>query len=206
MLGRQYELPSMKTPERKFSLDQPERWFRGKNPPPTQQKESPTRKDDFHLDPMAPTRAMRATGGKPAGSSLLEKVEERAEEGENVQEVTTHQQEEKGEDTWGECFAVEWISTRKLPFNRTRQIRNPWNHDREVKVSRDGTELEPTVGQKLLDEWHKLSEPQEQEQLTILEGGDGGGGVGQGGGSKLDGPSSKRLMKSRSAGEGEKVH
>ena len=198
MLGRQYTLPSVKTPEMRLSLDQPQRRFKGKNPPPTQ-KEPVTRKDDFELDPSAPVRAMRSSGGKSAALHSLEKVEERAEgPDDGAQESTTHRQEEKGEDAWGDCFAVEWISTRKLPFNRTRQIRNPWNHDREVKVSRDGTELEPTAGQRLLDEWHKLSEPPEQEPLT-LEGGVGQGGHG-GGGSKLDGPSAKRL-RPRSAGE-----
>lgn len=192
MLGGQYNLPSMKTPEMKLSLDQHQRRFKATNPPPTQ-------KDDFELDPLAPVRAMRSTAGKP-GSAALEKVEERAEEPDDVvvQESTLHQQEEKGDESWGDCFAVEWISTRKVPFNRTRQIRNPWNHDREVKVSRDGTELEPTVGQKLLDDWFKLSEPEQlQEQ-----------GSSHGGGSNLDGPSSKRLgpgwtvAEQRSVGEG----
>ncbi|KAI0927339.1 hypothetical protein AcV5_007896 [Taiwanofungus camphoratus] len=56
---------------------------------------------------------------------------------------------------WGEPFKVQWIRTDRLPFHRTRHLRNPWNHDREVKVSRDGTELEPSVGQALLDEWDK---------------------------------------------------
>ena len=63
---------------------------------------------------------------------------------------------------WGESFKVEWIRTERLPFTRTRHLRNPWNHDREVKVSRDGTELEPSVGQALLEEWDKLDEPQPQ--------------------------------------------
>jgi hypothetical protein len=167
MLGRQYNLPSMKTPEMKLSLDQQQRQFKAKNLPSAQ-------KDDFELDPLAPVRAMRSTAGKPSSSSLA-KVEERAEEPDDdvVLESTSHQQEEKGEDSWGDCFAVEWISTRKVPFNRTRQIRNPWNHDREVKVSRDGTELEPTVGQKLLDDWFKLSEPEQQEPLSSE------GGIGQ---------------------------
>ena len=55
-------------------------------------------------------------------------------------------------------FRIEWIRTVSLPFFRTRLIRNPWNHGREVKISRDGTELEPTIGQQLLDEWDRSSE------------------------------------------------
>ncbi|KAL0062321.1 hypothetical protein AAF712_010805 [Marasmius tenuissimus] len=58
--------------------------------------------------------------------------------------------------SWGDSFKVEWICTERLSFLRTRHIRNPWNHDREIKVSRDGTELEPVVGQQLLDEWDKF--------------------------------------------------
>lgn len=30
---------------------------------------------------------------------------------------------------------------------------------REVKVSRDGTEIEPTIGQMLIDEWEKVEPP-----------------------------------------------
>ncbi|KAF8524960.1 YT521-B-like domain-containing protein [Gautieria morchelliformis] len=70
------------------------------------------------------------------------------------------EREQGGEDRrgdrpegWGREFKIEWLRAERLPFHRTRHLRNPWNHDREVKVSRDGTELEPGVGQKLLDEW-----------------------------------------------------
>ncbi|KDQ62751.1 hypothetical protein JAAARDRAFT_54644 [Jaapia argillacea MUCL 33604] len=61
---------------------------------------------------------------------------------------------------WGESFRVDWIRSTRLPFWRTRHLRNPWNHDREVKVSRDGTELEPGVGQMLLEEWDRPDPPQ----------------------------------------------
>jgi YT521-B-like domain len=65
------------------------------------------------------------------------------------------------EDNWGQPFKVQWLCTERLPFHRTRHLRNPWNSDREVKVSRDGIELEPTVGQRLLDEWKTLSNTQD---------------------------------------------
>lgn len=51
---------------------------------------------------------------------------------------------------WGKPFRIEWISTNRLPFYRTRGLRNPWNANREVKIARDGTELEPGVGERLL--------------------------------------------------------
>jgi hypothetical protein len=56
--------------------------------------------------------------------------------------------------TWGKPFRIKWISTARLPFYRTRGLRNPWNANREVKIARDGTELEPSVGQKLVQLFH----------------------------------------------------
>ncbi|KAI0700364.1 YT521-B-like domain-containing protein [Cerioporus squamosus] len=82
--------------------------------------------------------------------------------GERSQDDGPAQRGQEEGPVWGESFKVEWIRTERLPFTRTRHLRNPWNHDREVKVSRDGTELEPSVGQALLEEWDKLDEPQVQ--------------------------------------------
>ncbi|KAF3181063.1 hypothetical protein TWF106_004143 [Orbilia oligospora] len=56
---------------------------------------------------------------------------------------------------WGKPFRVEWVSTSKVPFYRTRGLRNPYNVSREVKIARDGTELEPTVGRKLIQMFHR---------------------------------------------------
>ncbi|GAA5894746.1 hypothetical protein JCM8208_006058 [Rhodotorula glutinis] len=55
--------------------------------------------------------------------------------------------------SWGTPFAVEWIKVAPLPFARTRHIRNSFNGNREIKISRDGTEVEPTAGEHLLSEW-----------------------------------------------------
>jgi hypothetical protein len=73
-----------------------------------------------------------------------------------------------GTDLWGQSFKVEWVRTERLSFYRTRHIRNPWNQDREVKVSRDGTELEPTIGQQLLDVWDML-EPSPPPRSPVVE-------------------------------------
>ncbi|KAI2635366.1 hypothetical protein GGS21DRAFT_77888 [Xylaria nigripes] len=60
---------------------------------------------------------------------------------------------------WGKPFKLEWISTTRLPFYRTRGLRNPWNSNREVKIARDGTELEPVVGKKLLGLFNRIQSP-----------------------------------------------
>jgi hypothetical protein len=57
--------------------------------------------------------------------------------------------------SFGKPFKIVWISTERLPFYRTRGLRNPWNANREVKIARDGTELEPSVGRRLLSMFHK---------------------------------------------------
>lgn len=50
----------------------------------------------------------------------------------------------------GRPFKITWKSTEKLPFVRTRGLRNPWNSNREIKIARDGTEVEPTIGRRLI--------------------------------------------------------
>lgn len=62
-------------------------------------------------------------------------------------------EEGSGQDL-GRPFKVAWISTNRLPFYRTRGLRNPWNANKEVKIARDGTELEPSVGKRLLQMFH----------------------------------------------------
>lgn len=51
---------------------------------------------------------------------------------------------------FGKPFKIEWLATNRLPFYRTRGLRNPWNANREVKIARDGTELETSVGRRLV--------------------------------------------------------
>jgi hypothetical protein len=66
---------------------------------------------------------------------------------------------EAGPKAWGKPFKLEWLSTTKLPFYRTRGLRNPWNSNREVKIARDGTELEPNVGRRLISLFNRVHSP-----------------------------------------------
>lgn len=63
--------------------------------------------------------------------------------------------EGSGGQDLGRPFKIEWISTARLPFYRTRGLRNPWNANREVKIARDGTELEPSIGKRLVQMFHR---------------------------------------------------
>jgi hypothetical protein len=59
-----------------------------------------------------------------------------------------------GAQSLGKPFRIRWISTDRVPFYRTRGLRNPWNANREVKIARDGTEIEPSVGRRLTQLFH----------------------------------------------------
>jgi hypothetical protein len=71
---------------------------------------------------------------------------------------------------WGKPFSVEWLSTNRLPFYRTRGLRNPWNSNREVKIARDGTELETSVGRRLIQMFHREASPTAQTQPNMAMG------------------------------------
>lgn len=70
-------------------------------------------------------------------------------------EISPDRENQTGGQDWGRQFEIEWMSTNRLPFYRTRGLRNPWNANREVKIARDGTELEPGVGRRLVQMFHR---------------------------------------------------
>lgn len=49
----------------------------------------------------------------------------------------------------GGVLQVEWLCTKELSFQETRDMFNPWNGNKPVKVARDGQQVEPEVGQRL---------------------------------------------------------
>ncbi|KAF4581243.1 YTH domain protein [Ophiocordyceps camponoti-floridani] len=79
----------------------------------------------------------------------------------NVSEVSSNRSTGTEEETktWGKPFKLEWLSISRLPFYRTRGLRNPWNSNREVKIARDGTELEPSVGRRLIGLFNRVQSP-----------------------------------------------
>ncbi|KAI1414808.1 hypothetical protein F5Y13DRAFT_15126 [Hypoxylon sp. FL1857] len=82
------------------------------------------------------------------------------EESEDSASAKSGQDGEGGPNkAWGKPFKLEWLSTTRLPFYRTRGLRNPWNSNREVKIARDGTELEPSVGRRLIGLFNRIQSP-----------------------------------------------
>ncbi|KAJ7456738.1 YT521-B-like domain-containing protein [Mycena galericulata] len=179
VLGKPHRAMSGVTPPLKHSLDE--------RMAPSSSRGAAT----IELDDAAPFRAMR--GGNESGAGLGRVAEEPGdarEDGPVVHGPIGRGDKEKGEgagereESWGQDFKLQWLCTERLPFTRTRHIRNPWNHDREVKVSRDGTELEPGVGQALLEEWRAYLASEGaalhtpiSEKAPSRGGGSGGGGT-----------------------------
>ncbi|KFW78898.1 putative ATP-dependent RNA helicase YTHDC2, partial [Manacus vitellinus] len=67
---------------------------------------------------------------------------------------------EKSQD-WGSAgfggvFKVEWIRKESIPFQFAHHLLNPWNDSKKVQISRDGQELEPQVGEQLLQLWDRI--------------------------------------------------
>ncbi|KAF8142882.1 YT521-B-like domain-containing protein [Mycena galopus ATCC 62051] len=146
------------------------------------------RMEAIDLDKTVPFRAMRAspvgeaaiapaaveagrsheqresvTGSGSAPPLLESAAEEAVVEGDHVGAPR--------EEGWGREFRLQWLCTDRLPFVHTRQIRNPWNRDREIKVSRDGTEIEPMVGQALLEAWRLYLASEAEAQTPMPNGG-----------------------------------
>ncbi|CAM0137878.1 hypothetical protein VKS41_001097 [Umbelopsis sp. WA50703] len=92
---------------------------------------------------------------------------------ENKQSDENQQESGSGnEKRWGNAFKVQWIKVQRFPFSQTRHLRNSWNNNREVKVSRDGTELETAVGEMLIQGFHwaeqqQLYQQQQQQQQQV---------------------------------------
>ena len=87
-----------------------------------------------------------------------------SEEGGSTGEIDDSSSAKSGQDggeskAWGKPFKLEWLSTTRLPFYRTRGLRNPWNSNREVKIARDGTELESSVGRRLIGLFNRVQSP-----------------------------------------------
>ncbi|CAO1639228.1 unnamed protein product [Sympodiomycopsis kandeliae] len=56
-------------------------------------------------------------------------------------------------------FPLLWLQTTSLPFSMVRQLRNPWNEGRSVRVARDGTEVAIDTGVELLAVWDRYAPP-----------------------------------------------
>lgn len=60
-------------------------------------------------------------------------------------------------NNWTIPFKIQWLSpiNKTVPFYKVRSLRNSYNKNKYLKIARDGTEIEPIVGRKLLAMFHE---------------------------------------------------
>ncbi|KAF8946798.1 hypothetical protein BGZ47_011384 [Haplosporangium gracile] len=92
-------------------------------------------------------------------AAMLEEIEQAAKEGRQLtyEEAEAISRASTTTKTWGIMFPVQWIDLHKVSFTRTTHMLNPLYENREVKVSKDGTEVEPTVGEQLVSLFKRTS-------------------------------------------------
>eukprot|EP00731_Ephydatia_muelleri_P018945 Em0011g985a len=62
----------------------------------------------------------------------------------------------------GGVFNLDWIHKGALEFQLCQDLKNPWNDNKPVKISRDGQEVEPLVGEKLCRLWVNVPDDLEE--------------------------------------------
>ncbi|XP_052279613.1 3'-5' RNA helicase YTHDC2-like isoform X2 [Dreissena polymorpha] len=67
----------------------------------------------------------------------------------------------------GGVFSVDWVKRANLPFQMTHHLLNPWNENKRVQISRDGQEIEPSVGEALIHLWDRF--PDNSGDHTLSE-------------------------------------
>ncbi|XP_053911310.1 3'-5' RNA helicase YTHDC2 [Cuculus canorus] len=71
-------------------------------------------------------------------------------------EIGCEKSQDWGSAGFGGIFKVEWIQKESIPFQFAHHLVNPWNDNKKVQMSRDGQELEPQVGEQLLQLWDHI--------------------------------------------------
>ena len=104
-----------------------------------------------------------------ARGTIFWEAEHSDNEEEEGEEPTEEPAEDVSSEVWGKPFKVAWLSTNRLPFHKTRGLRNPWNANREVKIARDGTELEPSVGKRLVQMFHRVAPPAPRIPVNLAQ-------------------------------------
>ncbi|KAF9427029.1 hypothetical protein BGZ94_005634 [Podila epigama] len=105
-------------------------------------------------------------------ASMLQEVEAAEKEGKPLSELEAEQIALASTTTksWGTKFPIRWLHVRKVPFSKTSHLFNPYYENREIKLSKDGTEVESSVGEQLVALFQKSkSTKQDQESSGDTE-------------------------------------
>ncbi|XP_020686551.1 zinc finger CCCH domain-containing protein 45 [Dendrobium catenatum] len=70
---------------------------------------------------------------------------------------------------YGRNFSVKWLKLCELSFNKTHHLRNPYNENLPVKISRDCQELEPFIGEQLASLLYLETDSELMQMLIAAE-------------------------------------
>eukprot|EP00794_Sanderia_malayensis_P018689 gene18689-20576_t len=73
--------------------------------------------------------------------------------------VTGESCPEFGSTNLGNVFSIQWVCKGDVAFHFTQDLVNPWNENKKVQISRDGQELESSVGEALCSFWNQSLPP-----------------------------------------------
>lgn len=108
-------------------------------------------------DDSIPIPAGRIVDDSARGSLFWEILDEKSELiSDNTGTMESKPHFIPSERNWSTPFRIKWLSPsgKTLPFYKTRHLQNSFNNNRPVKVARDGTEIDPNVGQQLIALFH----------------------------------------------------
>lgn len=70
---------------------------------------------------------------------------------------------------YGRNFSLQWLKLCELSFQKTHHLRNPYNDNLPVKISRDCQELEPFIGEQLASLLYLEPDSELTEMLVAAE-------------------------------------
>ncbi|KAG0303707.1 hypothetical protein BGZ98_006368, partial [Dissophora globulifera] len=140
-------------------------------------------------------------------AAMLDEIEQASKEGRQItnEEAEVIARNSTTTKSWGTRFPIQWIhvgegggenknksqsfpDSHKVPFSRTTHLLNPLYDNREIKVSKDGTEVDPAVGEQLISLFKKSSNSRHSRRGRSSVSGAGG----QEGGSRSESAGSRQ--------------
>ena len=100
------------------------------------------------------TRPTAATESAPAGKIVDDPARDTLFWEAERAEVGTTKDSSKSHDV-PHAFKIEWCRRHSVPFQQVRGWKNAKNNEKEVKVARDGTEIESGVAKKVIELFHQ---------------------------------------------------
>lgn len=71
----------------------------------------------------------------------------------DTRDNSSSSEDESVSNNWTVPFQIEWLSApgKTVPFFMVKHLNNPYNNNQPVKIARDGTEIEPSVGRQIIE-------------------------------------------------------